>query len=103
MIVPVNLSFARLLLAVFFTFLAQSLPAQEQKDSRSLAPASGTWDGRYAMPFCAALDQPDDQERCFKDSVDYLRTIFEKSSEEIRTDCLRHTENSRRCTELAQR
>jgi hypothetical protein len=62
-----------------------------------------TWDGRYAMPFCAALNQSDDQERCFKDSVDYLRTIFEKSSEEIRNDCLRHTENSRRCTELAQR
>jgi hypothetical protein len=62
-----------------------------------------TWDGRYAMPFCAALDQSNDQERCFKDSIEYLRTIFEKSTDEIRNDCSRHAENSRRCLELAQR
>jgi hypothetical protein len=62
-----------------------------------------TWDGRYAMPFCAALDRSGDQESCFKDSIDYLRTIFEKSAEEIRNDCLRLAENSRRCTELAGR
>jgi hypothetical protein len=62
-----------------------------------------TWDGRYALPFCAALNGAENQERCFKDSIDYLRTIFEKSSEQIRNDCSRHAENSRRCIELAQR
>jgi hypothetical protein len=62
-----------------------------------------TWNGRYAMPFCAALDQPSDQERCFNDSIVYLRTVFEKSSEEIQSDCARYAENSRGCRELAKR
>ena len=62
-----------------------------------------TWDGRYAMPFCAALDQAGDQDCCFKDGIEYLRTIFEKSSDEIRNDCSRHAENSKRCMELVQR
>jgi hypothetical protein len=59
-----------------------------------------TWDGRYALPFCDALNQQRDQERCFNDSIAYLRTVFEKSTAEIRNDCSRHAENSQRCVEL---
>ena len=62
-----------------------------------------TWDGRYAVPFCAALNQSADQQRCFADSAEYLRTLFEKSNDEIRNDCLRYARNSQRCTELSQR
>jgi hypothetical protein len=60
-----------------------------------------TWDGRYALPFCSALREPADQENCFKDSVDYLRTVFEKSADDIARDCSLHAADSRRCTELA--
>ncbi len=60
-----------------------------------------TWDGRYALAFCAAFDSDADGESCFKESFQYLRTVFEKSSEDIDKDCTRYAVNSRRCIELA--
>jgi hypothetical protein len=62
-----------------------------------------TWDGRYALPFCSALGESADQESCFKDSVEYLRTVFEKPAAEIVKDCSRHAAESRRCMEFAAR
>jgi hypothetical protein len=61
-----------------------------------------TWDGRYALRFCGALGAWSDQERCFRDSIDYLRTVFEKSPAEIVKDCSTHAADSQRCSELAR-
>jgi hypothetical protein len=60
-----------------------------------------TWDGRYAMPFCAALSQDRDQAACFRDSVSYLKSTFEKSPKEIAADCARHLSQPHRCVELS--
>ena len=60
-----------------------------------------TWDGRYALAFCAAFGSDADNESCLKESVQYLRTVFDKSSEDINKDCTRYAANSRRCMELA--
>ena len=60
-----------------------------------------TWDGRYALVFCAAFSADTDHESCLKESVQYLRTAFEKSSEDINKDCARYAANSRRCIELS--
>jgi hypothetical protein len=60
-----------------------------------------TWDGRYALAFCAAFGTDTDNENCLKESVQYLRTVFEKSSDDINKDCTRYAVNSRRCIELA--
>jgi len=62
-----------------------------------------SWDGRYALPFCAALNQADDQRTCFKESVEYLQTTFEKSAEEIAKDCSLHLGQPARCMELSAR
>jgi hypothetical protein len=62
-----------------------------------------TWDGRYALPFCAALSQENDQAACYRDSVSYLKGTFEKSSAEIVTDCVKTLSQSNRCVELATR
>ena len=60
-----------------------------------------TWDGRYAMPFCAALSQVSDQSACYCDSVSYLTGTFEKSPKEIAADCAKHLSQPHRCVELS--
>lgn len=65
------------------------------------ALVDNTWDGRYAMPFCAAFTKDADSENCFKESIQYLRTVFEKSADDIVKDCTSYAANSRRCIELA--
>jgi hypothetical protein len=67
------------------------------------ALVDNTWDGRYAMPFCAAFGNNSDSEDCFKMSIQYLRTVFEKPIEDIARDCSRHAANSPRCAELVVR
>lgn len=46
-----------------------------------------TWDGRYALPFCASLRDRGDGEVCFERSVRYLTHVYEKSTDEIRLEC----------------
>jgi hypothetical protein len=67
------------------------------------ALVDNTWDGRYALPFCAALVSYSDREDCFEASIQYLRTFFEKPIDDIARDCSRHAAHSPRCAELAVR
>lgn len=62
-----------------------------------------TWDGRYAMPFCAALADGGDQSDCYSESIAYLKGTFEKSAADIVKDCRQHANPSERCIELASR
>jgi hypothetical protein len=61
-----------------------------------------TWDGRYALPFCAALSQENDRNTCFETSAHYLKSTFEKSSGEIAKDCSEHLREPERCVELSR-
>jgi hypothetical protein len=67
------------------------------------ALVDNTWDGHYAMPFCTGFSEAADQENCFTESINYLRTVFEKSNDEIAQDCSRHAAKPRLCLELATR
>ena len=60
-----------------------------------------TWDGRYALPFCAALGQESDQSVCYRESVDYLKETFETPPAEIAKDCAKHLAQPKLCVELA--
>lgn len=60
-----------------------------------------SWDGRYAWPFCAALTHEPDRNGCLQDGVQYLKSTFEKTTDEIRLDCGRLASISRHCSELA--
>jgi hypothetical protein len=62
-----------------------------------------TWDGRYALPFCAAFAAPVDQDACLAESVDYLRTTFEKSSTELAGECSRYAPEPQRCLSALKR
>jgi hypothetical protein len=62
-----------------------------------------TWDGRYAMPFCAALAEDRDQSDCFSETIAYLKGTFEKSIEDVIKECRQHVNLSDRCAELAAR
>jgi hypothetical protein len=62
-----------------------------------------TWDGRYALPFCAALSQAGDQESCFRQGVQYFRSIFDKPAAEIAGECSRYAAASPSCAEAAVR
>jgi hypothetical protein len=59
-----------------------------------------TWNGRYAMPFCAIFGSTTDRDNCLKLSVDYLRMVFEKSADDIAEDCSRYAASSRRCIDV---
>ena len=59
-----------------------------------------TWDGRYALPFCAALSQESDQSACYRESVNYLKDTFETPAGEIAKDCAKHLSQPKRCVEL---
>jgi hypothetical protein len=67
------------------------------------ALVDNTWDGHYAMPFCAHLSEEVDQDNCFRESANYLRTVFGKTNDEIIHDCSRHAAKSRLCYEPALR
>ena len=43
------------------------------------ALVENTWDGRYALPFCASLREGVDRDECFERSVGYLADTFGKS------------------------
>jgi len=60
-----------------------------------------TWDGRYALPFCAALGQENDRIGCFQTSAQYLKGTFEKSPAEIARECSQHLSQPARCVELS--
>jgi hypothetical protein len=62
-----------------------------------------TWDGRYAMPFCAALADGSDQSDCYRESIAYLKDTFEKSAADIVKECRQLANPSERCAELAAR
>ena len=62
-----------------------------------------TWDGRYAMPFCAALTDGSDQSDCFGESIAYLKDTFEKSAADIAKECRQYANPSERCAKLAAR
>jgi len=62
-----------------------------------------TWDGRYALPFCATFTQPSDQNACVRLSVEYLTDTFEKSPAEIAGECAKHLPQPARCAELSAR
>jgi hypothetical protein len=59
-----------------------------------------TWDGRYVLPFCVAFGEEGDQQLCIKESIGYLKTTFQKSSEEISDDCSQYLGQPKRCLDL---
>ena len=67
------------------------------------ALVDNTWDGSYAMPFCAALTDGSDQTDCYRESIAYLKSTFEKSAADIVQECRQHANRSERCAELAAR
>jgi hypothetical protein len=62
-----------------------------------------TWDGRYAMPFCAAFADSSDQTDCYRESIAYLKDTFDKSAADIANECRQLAKPSERCAELAAR
>lgn len=62
-----------------------------------------TWDGRYALPFCAAFSQENDQNTCFGISAQYLKSTFEKASADVTAECSKYLAQPARCVELAAR
>ena len=62
-----------------------------------------TWDGRYALPFCASLKDEEDVGYCFAQSAFYLTTTFEKSSTQVASECSRHAVGHRACLEAIPR
>jgi hypothetical protein len=62
-----------------------------------------TWDGRYALPFCAAFNQDTDQLVCIRLAIEYLAGTFETAPVEISRQCAEHLPRPGRCADLVAR
>lgn len=62
-----------------------------------------TWDGRYALPFCASFSLRADQLSCMKESAAYLTGMFEKSPVEVAAECAKHLGSMESCVEITPR
>jgi hypothetical protein len=62
-----------------------------------------TWDGRYALPFCATFSEESDQTACIQLSAEYLRSTFEKSPADIAKECAVHFTQPARCANPSYR
>jgi hypothetical protein len=62
-----------------------------------------TWDGRYALPFCAAFNQDTDQLVCIRLAIEYLAGTFEAAPVEISRQCAEHLPRPGRCADLVAR
>jgi hypothetical protein len=62
-----------------------------------------TWDGRYALPFCAALSRENEQSVCYRESIDYLKDTFEAPPAAIAKDCAKYLSQPKPCLALAAR
>ena len=62
-----------------------------------------TWDGRYALPFCATFSREGDQNTCVRISAEYLKDTFEKSPAEVAQECAAHFRDPTRCADPASR
>ena len=67
------------------------------------ALVDNTWDGRYAMPFCAAFGEDGDQNDCYRETIAYLKGTFGKTPVDLAKDCQKHVNPSIRCAELSAR
>lgn len=62
-----------------------------------------TWDGRYAMPFCANLTAADDAGFCFRASAKYLVRVFAVPPGRLRGDCRTYLRRVRACVGAVSR
>lgn len=66
------------------------------------AVVDNTWDGRYALPFCATLRAEGDVRYCLMLSVRYLGETFETSKEELRVECASRLVRPEACLEAVE-
>ena len=60
-----------------------------------------TWDGRYALPFCATFSEENDRYACVRASARYLTGTFNKMPAEVAKECVVHLRQAARCAEIA--
>ena len=60
-----------------------------------------TWDGRYAFPFCATFKSDHDRDVCLSEGIEYMKSLFEKSTADVLKDCKSYAVDLRRCAQLA--
>jgi hypothetical protein len=61
------------------------------------AVIDNTWDGRYAFPYCASYANDDAVTYCFQASVDYLRTTYAKTNDDLAQECAQYAPQSSAC------
>ena len=62
-----------------------------------------TWDGRYALPFCAAYPADASGTGCFTTSMDYLTTLYGKTPDDLARECAQYAPGSALCIATARR
>lgn len=60
-----------------------------------------TWDGRFALPYCAAYPSAATGADCFAQSVGYLKAMFAKTTEDLTAECAQYAPGSAACAAAA--
>ncbi len=61
------------------------------------------WDGRYALPFCAKYPADASSADCFALSVEHLKSLYGKTSDEVAGECARYVPGNAVCAAAALR
>jgi hypothetical protein len=65
------------------------------------ALVDGTWDGTYALPFCASFPDAEGMNYCFGAAVRYLQTTYRKDAAAIQDECARFVPDNLACSAAA--
>ena len=59
-------------------------------DGSIYALIDNTWDAQFAFKFCNSMQTPSNKYTCYKDSINYLRGVYQKNNEQITQECELH-------------
>ena len=56
-----------------------------------------TWDGKFALPFCATYASPENVKYCFQASLAYLASGYSKTKDDLKAECAKYAPASPEC------
>ena len=62
-----------------------------------MALVDHSWDGRYALPYCASYARSEAVSDCFTSVVSYLRDSFAKTSSDLASQCAKYVPGNAAC------
>lgn len=56
-------------------------------DGTIYALVDNTWDGQFSLKFCQSMKNPENKTVCYRDNLNYLAGVYQKSKREVESEC----------------